>query len=714
MLSFTRRISLPTVDIYLLARSKFSVSRHVPFCTSRLNNFCDSTTEKEDFTIKPQTIQGKANNVNIGLELVGGIKQDDVNQVVKDFFGRPELYSVAEENGLNEHILQSTKVSFKKLCTDVDSLSSDLHVMLSDLINGQGHVLDLLPYFLQHASLIFPHLKYREELSKIGDLTEPSQSYPLARSIKRKIIFHYGPTNSGKTYNALKRFLSAKRAVYCAPLKMLAFQTFTTANKNGVPCDLLTGEDIRRVLEDDNEADHISCTVEMVNTNKTYDVAVIDEIQMLKDYQRGYAWTRAFFGIAANEIHLCGEESALNFIEKAAARLGEECEVIKYKRLTKLIFESNALEKFENIRNGDCIICFSKKDIYTVTVQLDKLGIKYAIIYGTLPPGTKRAQAEIFNDPDSGCNVLIATDAIGLGMNLNIRRIIFYSVTKNVRSEAFKGSEIKRVPLSVSHALQIAGRAGRFRSQYEQGYVTTFKKSDLPILKSILSNTPEQVNQAGLSPTAEQIETFSYYLPNLSLSDILSVFMSVTSVDESSFFICDIHTLKRVGDLIKHIQLPIQVAYTFASAPVNLYSLMAQTLLVKFARMFSLNQKITVEFMKNFLVWPMKKPQTLSHLVHLEEAFDCLDIYLWLANRYPNIFVDQDEVRKLQSQLDKFILDGLDDIIRASNKKEEKSEMPLLPYEEDLLEHSISVMEAKERNSMRKKNRGSGDVDSVT
>lgn len=86
--------------------------------------------------------------------------------------------------------------------------------------------------------------------------------------------------------------------------------------------------------------------------------------------------------------------------------------------MTKLIFEKNAVENFNNIQSGDCIICFSKKDIYTVTSNLEKLGKKCAVIYGTLPPATKTAQTEAFNDPEGECNVLVATDAIGLGMNL--------------------------------------------------------------------------------------------------------------------------------------------------------------------------------------------------------------------------------------------------------------------------------------------------------
>lgn len=104
--------------------------------------------------------------------------------------------------------------------------------------------------------------------------------------------------------------------------------------------------------------------------------------------------------------------------------------------------------KFQ-IEPGDCIVCFSKRSIFFNSKKLEENGIKPAVIYGDLPPGTKLAQAAKFNDPDDECNVLVATDAIGMGLNLNIRRVIFNSCTRQTEL------------LPTYAALQIAGRAGR-------------------------------------------------------------------------------------------------------------------------------------------------------------------------------------------------------------------------------------------------------------
>lgn len=115
---------------------------------------------------------------------------------------------------------------------DAQTLPVDLHVVISDILQGAGHPTDILPYFLRHAKQMFPHLECMDDLKKISDLRTPPNWYPEARGITRKIIFHAGPTNSGKTYHALERFMVAKSGVYCGPLKLLATEVFNKSNKN--------------------------------------------------------------------------------------------------------------------------------------------------------------------------------------------------------------------------------------------------------------------------------------------------------------------------------------------------------------------------------------------------------------------------------------------------------------------------------------------------
>lgn len=147
-------------------------------------------------------------------------------------------------------------------------------------------------------------------------------------------------------------------------------------------------------------------------------MAVIDEIQLLRDPGRGWAWTRAFLGILADEVHVCGEAGAAEILQRICDTTGEVVEVRNYKRLTELTVESTALTTLDNVRDGDCIVCFSKNDIYSVSRQIESRGKEVAVIYGGLPPGTKLAQAAKFNDPNNPCKVMVATDAIGMGLNL--------------------------------------------------------------------------------------------------------------------------------------------------------------------------------------------------------------------------------------------------------------------------------------------------------
>lgn len=150
---------------------------------------------------------------------------------------------------------------------EAENLPVDLHIIISDIIQGSGHVDDLFPFFLRHAKQMFPHLDCMDDLKKISDLRQPANWYSSARAINRKIIFHSGPTNSGKTYHAMERLLTAKSGVYCGPLKLLAAEVFHKANLRGTDCDLVTGEERKYAKENQTPSAHVACTVEMTSVN---------------------------------------------------------------------------------------------------------------------------------------------------------------------------------------------------------------------------------------------------------------------------------------------------------------------------------------------------------------------------------------------------------------------------------------------------------------
>ena len=673
--SFSRYLlSTNRCSVHLM--NKLGLNRDIVVNKTNVRFKSKDKTDLESIVI-PVSVRRTQNpdDISVGEELSGNkLKKNDLIIILNKFLQRPVIRKLSEENGLNSKLFNEAFISFRKHCVETKVLAPELHLILSDILQNVGNIDDLFPYFLRHAKLMFPHLECIEELKKISDLRLPPNWYPEARSMTRKVIFHCGPTNSGKTYHALQRFMNSKSGVYCGPLKLLAVEVNQKANDYGTDCDLVTGEERRMARDDGNPSNHIACTVEMSSVQDRCEVAVIDEIQMMRDMGRGWAWTRALLGIPAEEIHLCGEEAALDLIREILSQTGEELEVRRYKRLTPLTIEDKALESLDNIKAGDCIVCFSKKDIFSVSLALEKRGHDVAVIYGTLPPATKLSQTKKFNDPDDPCKVLVATDAIGMGLNLSLRRIIFYSLMKPTLNE--KGEKEMDL-ITTSQALQIAGRAGRFGTQFAEGYATAFRSEDLLLLKDLLSRPVEPIEAAGLHPTADQIELFAYHLPNATLSNLIDIFVSLCQVDTSNYFMCDIDSFKFLADMIQHVPLPLRARYVFCCAPINTKFVFVCTMFLKYARQYSNNQPMTLDWLCRQIGWPFAIPKNIVELAHLESVFDVLDLYLWLSYRFTDLFPDSELVRDMQKELDSIILNGVINITKLLKASETRTSYSL-------------------------------------
>lgn len=255
-------------------------------------------------------------------------------------------------------------------------------------------------------------------LSYTVDLRYPTEWYVDARAVQREIHLHVGPTNSGKTYQALKRLEESGNGFYAGPLRLLAHEVYSRFKSKGKPCDLVTGDDVRKDL--DEHVQLTSSTVEMVNVRRPCEVAVIDEIQMIANSERGWAWTRAFLGANAKEVHLCGEPRVVPLIRELAASMGDSLHVHRYERLSPLKPASKSLRgNLKNLRKGDCVVSFTIMGIHALKKQIElETGRRVAIVYGSLPPETRARQAELFNDPDNDYDFLVASNAIGMGLNL--------------------------------------------------------------------------------------------------------------------------------------------------------------------------------------------------------------------------------------------------------------------------------------------------------
>ncbi|XP_050292923.1 ATP-dependent RNA helicase SUV3 homolog, mitochondrial [Anthonomus grandis grandis] len=670
---FTKQVSRSLNTIVSNQMRILSVAQHLTNTTSYIQTRSkrksagDNTNNNISALFVPIPVKPNPDDINVGEELSGSLNKADLLKVLNKFYQTPAIKQLLFEHGVDNYLQHQAYVSFRRYCLEAETLPVDLHLVISDILQGARSHADVFPYFLRHARQMFPHLECMDDLKKISDLRSPANWYPEARAMNRKIIFHAGPTNSGKTYHALERFITAKSGVYCGPLKLLASEVYNKCNLRGTPCDLVTGEERKYADPSGNASAHIACTVEMTSVSTPYEVAVIDEIQTIRDPQRGWAWTRALLGLMAEEIHLCGEAGTVDLIGQLCLTMGEDLEVRHYKRLTELKVEDRALESLANVQPGDCIVCFSKNDIYSVSRGIESKGKEVAVIYGGLPPGTKLAQAAKFNDPDNSCKILVATDAIGMGLNLSIRRIIFYSLIKPIMND--KG-EKEMDTISVSQALQIAGRAGRYGTQWEQGFVTSFKAEDLPTLKTLLSSQPEPIVQAGLHPTAEQIELYAYHLPNSTLSNLMDIFVNLSTVDNSLYFMCNIEDFKFLADMIQHVPLALRARYIFCCSPINKKMPFVCTMFLKFTRQYSKNEAITFDWLCRSIGWPLQPPRTIIDLVHLEAVFDVLDLYLWLSYRFPDLFNEPDLVRDMQKELDQIIQQGVVQLTRLLKNSE--------------------------------------------
>lgn len=331
----------------------------------------------------------------------------------------------------------------------------------------------------------------------------PQDEYPEARRQKRMFILHLGDTNTGKTYQALQRLKQCRSGIYLAPLRILALENFERLGSEGVPCSLLTGEEEVRVPG----AEHLCCTVEKANLGRLYDVAVIDEAQLLADSQRGDAWTRAILGLCCPEIHLCGARLAKSQLLAMIRDCGDEYELKEYTRLVPLQIEHPPV-KLKAVRPGDALVAFSKNSVLALSNYFTKQGIGNSVIYGDLPPEVRRSQYEAFTRGENP--ILIATDAIGMGVNLPIRRLIFTEIEK------FDG-ESHRL-LTTQEVKQIAGRAGRI-GIYDVGYVACLDDSidlveerlraeDEPIVQAVVGPS-EAILQIGLLPLREKLALWS-------------------------------------------------------------------------------------------------------------------------------------------------------------------------------------------------------------
>lgn len=332
---------------------------------------------------------------------------------------------------------------------------------------------------------LYPRYRQHKVKDKILELVpmRPEMEFAEVREMHRHFILHIGPTNSGKTFRSLERLKLAGCGVYLGPLRLLALEVYERMNRYQVPCTMRTGQEC--IEEKDSRV--TASTIEMTDFDENYDIAVIDEAQMVTDPDRGHSWTKAILGLRAAEIHICMSPAAEQAMIHLINLCGDDYEIERYERKTRLICEDEPFVFPDDVRKGDALIVFSKKSVLDVAGRLEEQKINASVIYGSLPPEIRRRQMHLFNSKKT--KVVVATDAIGMGLNLPVRRIVF------LQAEKFDG--VSRRPLLVSEIKQIAGRAGRF-GIYDTGYINAMGREELQYIKERYEAQEQPVSQVNL------------------------------------------------------------------------------------------------------------------------------------------------------------------------------------------------------------------------
>ncbi len=262
---------------------------------------------------------------------------------------------------------------------------------------------------------------------------------------KNKITAVLGPTNTGKTFLAIETMLSFDSGMIGFPLRLLAREVYDkiVQKVDASMVALITGEEKIIPLN----AKYFLCTVESMPVDKVLDFVGIDEIQMCADHERGHIFTDRLLNLRGEKLTmLMGSNTIKNIIQK----LDEDVEFINKQRLSKLSFGGH--KKISRIERKSAIIAFSTEEVYAIAELLRRQKGGAAIVMGSLSPKTRNAQVNLYQSGD--VDYLVATDAIGMGINMDLDNVYFSNLKK------FDGKKIRR--LKISEIGQISGRAGRY------------------------------------------------------------------------------------------------------------------------------------------------------------------------------------------------------------------------------------------------------------
>ncbi len=451
------------------------------------------------------------------------------------------------------------------------------------------------------------------------------QCFPVARSMQRKVVAWLGPTNSGKTHQAVIALSRAKSGMYLGPLRLLALEQRDRLVELGCPCSLITGEE-----RDETSPTHSSRTVEMTDFSEQREVVVLDEMQLAFDRDRGWAWVAAYCGAAAETLIVTGPNSAESVIRRLAEVCGDAVEVNYLARQGTLDYEG--VLDWQHVPRRSAVIGFSRAMVLELKAMFEAMGLRVSVIYGGLSPEVRRSEARRFRQGET--DIVCATDAIGLGLNLPLDRVIFYEVDK------YDG-EVHRA-LTPGELMQIAGRAGR--GPGAAGLVAGFSIRDGRRVASALAQlqrTPA-LDLLPAAPTAMHIRAIADHLGVERLTAILEFFRTRLAFPGGTFFPEVRENVFEAAGLVDSTapSLPVEKRYALACAPVDLEDHFFRSPFTDWLELLDAGKKVGFP----------RRLEADDGLAGVEQTLKLITVYRWLALKFPVAFNDLEYVAELRHE----------------------------------------------------------------
>jgi ATP-dependent RNA helicase SUPV3L1/SUV3 len=450
--------------------------------------------------------------------------------------------------------------------------------------------------------------------------------YP-ARRLTRRWIALLGPTNSGKTHRSIEAMAAAEHAIYLSPLRLMALENQERIESMGVPCSLVTGEE--EIIREG--ATHFCCTVEEFARfrHQHWDVVVVDEVQMMADPQRGWAWVDALVSAHTPKLMMTGPA----LIEPSLRTLCELCEdqlqVQRTKRLSP-VEVSKRSTTLERLEPGSLLVAFSRKLVLELKGMLESVGKSVSVVYGALSPEVRREQARRFREGEA--DIMVATDAVGMGLNLPAHTLCFYT------DEKFDG--IQNRQLKVQEVKQIGGRAGRF-GHHASGEITALDPQTLKSIRRLFNSpdAPVDLSQFQVRPSIDHLSAISELMGEPSLLRSWLTFNRNINYGEAFVSVLPDELAEWI-ELIDDPKIPLWLRWTFACTPIR----------GGFDSPASQHAQRWIKRVAEGHAIPMPRLLLGADLASLESTLHVVETYLHLARSLPEHFPEHDdgeEARKL-------------------------------------------------------------------